>query len=203
MIEIRWKVDGVLFLGRHLGYTLLNIFAQARTTQHCGICKELLQSLHRFLVCAKSLSIFSIEFDFRRLNCSETDHRPVSDTVDVTKACSAQQPLNPNPAISWPVRRHFKATKFKLVTKIPYRTLVNSNLSCLWWRLFGYLIRRSGVWSSSIRDCVFWHNEPRKHMTRRYSVFHDDKPERLCYSPKPRAWLSKYRNIVLDVFRWT
>ena len=46
-----------------------------------------------------------------------------------------KQPLNLTPVISWPVRRHFKATKFKLVTKIPYRTLVNSNWSCLWWRL--------------------------------------------------------------------
>ena len=116
-----------------------------------------------------------------------------------------KHPLNPTPVISWPVRRHFKATgpKLKLVTKIPYRTLVNSNWLCLWRRLFGYLIRRSGVWSSSMRDCVFWHNEPRKHMTGRCSVFHDDKPEHSCYSPKPMAWLSKYRNIVLDVFRWT
>ena len=65
-----------------------------------------------------------------------------------------KQPLNPTPVKSWPVRRHFKATKFKLVTKIPYRTLVNSNWSCLWWRLFGYLIPRSEVWSSSIRDCI-------------------------------------------------
>ena len=55
-----------------------------------------------------------------------------------------------------------KQLSFKLGTKIPYRTLVNSNWSRLRWRLFGYLIRRSGVWSSSIRrDCVFWHNEPR------------------------------------------
>ena len=121
-----------------------------------------------------------------------------------------KQPLNPTPVISWPVRRHFKATKFKLMTKIPYRTLVNSNWSCLWWRLFGYLIRRSVVWSSSIRDCVFWHNEPRKHTTGRCSVFHDTtttttwrQTGTLVLLSKTRAWLSKYRNIVLDVFRWT
>ena len=87
-------------------------------------------------------------------------------------------------------------------TKTPYRMLESSNWSCLWWWLFGYLIQGLGVIVVNKRLCV-WHDDPRKHMTRRYSVLHDDKPERLCYSPKPRAWLSKYRNIVLDVFRWT
>ena len=43
-------------------------FAQAMTTQLCGICKELLQSLLRIMLWAKSLSILSIEFWFDDLN---------------------------------------------------------------------------------------------------------------------------------------
>ena len=67
-----------------------------------------------------------------------------------------KQPLNPKPRWyrGW---RGVISLQLNLnsATKTPYRMLVSSNWSCLWWWLFGYLIRRSGVWSLSIRDCVF------------------------------------------------
>ena len=82
-----------------------------------------------------------------------------------------KQPLNPKP-------RWYRGCRGVIslqlnsnsATKTPYRMLVSSNLSCLWWWLFGSLIRKSGVWSLSIRDWV-WHDDPQKHMTGRYLVY--------------------------------
>ena len=85
-----------------------------------------------------------------------------------------------------------KQLNVNAVTKTPYRMLVSSNWSCLWWWLFGYLIRRSGVWSSSIRDSVFWRNKPWKHMTWRYSVVHDDKTGKIVL-------LSKTKDVIIKI----
>ena len=44
-----------------------------------------------------------------------------------------------------------------------------SNWSRLWWGFFG-------------QETVFWHDDPRKHMMRRYSVGRDDKTGKLVLS---------------------